>query len=69
MVPSPWRDNPTSMRSMRCLWAFLYTLLLASSAFAGEFTSSVVSVLDCDTLEVFHNKRAERICLSGIDCP
>jgi endonuclease YncB( thermonuclease family) len=29
----------------------------------------VVSVLDGDTIEVLHNTRAERIRLSGIDCP
>ena len=28
-----------------------------------------VSVLDGDTIEVLHNRRAERIRLSGIDCP
>ena len=35
----------------------------------GEFTGPVVSVLDGDTIEVPHNPRAERIHLSGIDCP
>jgi micrococcal nuclease len=29
----------------------------------------VVGVLDGDTLEVLHNNKAERIRLSGIDCP
>ena len=54
---------------MRCLWAVLLTLLLASSALAGEFSGQVVSILDGDTIEVLHNNRAERIRLSGIDCP
>lgn len=57
------------MGSMRCLWAFLFTLLLASSAFAGEFTGQVVSVLDGDTVEVLNGHHTERIRLSGIDCP
>ena len=51
------------------LWAILLTLLLASSALAGEFNGPVVSVLDGDTIEVLHKKRAERTRLSGIDCP
>ena len=42
--------------------------ILASSAFA-DFSGPVVSVLDGDTIEVLHNKRPERIRLSGIDCP
>jgi micrococcal nuclease len=32
-------------------------------------TGPVVSVLDGDTIEVLHNRRPERIRLSGIDCP
>ena len=32
-------------------------------------TGPVVSVLDGDTIEVLHNHHAERIRLSGIDCP
>jgi micrococcal nuclease len=36
---------------------------------ADNFTSSVVSILDGDTIEVLHNHHAERIRLSGIDCP
>ena len=54
---------------MRCLWAVLLTLLLASSALAGEFSGQVVSILDGDTIEVLHNQHPERIHLSGIDCP
>jgi micrococcal nuclease len=37
-------------------------------AFA-DFSGHVVSVLDGDTIEVLHNNRAERIRLSGSDCP
>jgi hypothetical protein len=34
-----------------------------------DFSGPVVSVLDCDTIEVLHNTRAERIRFNGIDCP
>ena len=34
-----------------------------------DFSGPVVSVLDGDTLEVLNNNRAERVRLSGIDCP
>ena len=54
---------------MLFLFAVLFTLWLAASAIAGEFTGQVVGVLDGDTIEVLHNKRPERIRLSGIDCP
>jgi micrococcal nuclease len=40
-----------------------------SLLFASDFSGPVVSVLDGDTIEVLHNNRAERIRLSGIDCP
>jgi micrococcal nuclease len=36
---------------------------------ADNFTSSVVSVLDGDTIEVLHNQHPERIRLGSIDCP
>lgn len=35
----------------------------------ADFSGSVVSVLDGDTLEVLNGHHAERIRLSGIDCP
>ena len=54
---------------MHCLWAFVLTFLLAHSALAGEFSGRVVGVLDGDTLEVLNGHHAERIRLSGIDCP
>jgi micrococcal nuclease len=40
-----------------------------SAVLASDFTGPVVSVLDGDTIEVLHNDHAERIRLSGIDCP
>jgi endonuclease YncB( thermonuclease family) len=39
------------------------------SALAPDFSGPVVSILDGDTIDVLHNGHAERICLSGIDCP
>jgi micrococcal nuclease len=47
----------------------LLEVLSAHVTFAADFTGPIVSVLDGDTLEVLHNGRAERIRLSGIDCP
>ena len=44
-------------------------LLIPLTSFAADFSGPVVSVLDGDTIEVLHNKRAERIRLNGIDCP
>jgi endonuclease YncB( thermonuclease family) len=47
----------------------LSTVLLLSPAFAADFSGPVIAVLDGDTIEVLHNNHAERIRLSGIDCP
>jgi micrococcal nuclease len=47
----------------------LVALLIPATAFAGDFSGPVVSVLDGDTVEVLHTNRAERIRLNGIDCP
>lgn len=46
----------------------ILSLATPTSAFA-DFSGPVVSVLDGDTIEVLHNNHAERIRLSGIDCP
>jgi micrococcal nuclease len=48
--------------------ALLALLTLSLPVFA-DFSGPVVSVLDGDTLEALHNNKAERIRLSGIDCP
>jgi endonuclease YncB( thermonuclease family) len=49
----------------------LITVLSLQPDFAigTDFTGPVISVLDGDTIEVLHNTWAERIRLSGIDCP
>jgi endonuclease YncB( thermonuclease family) len=57
------------MRGWPIVWVVVLHVLLAHSAFAEEFTGSVVSVLDGDTIEVLHNGDAKRIRLNAIDCP
>jgi endonuclease YncB( thermonuclease family) len=47
----------------------LSLILLPPTVAFADFSGLVVSVLDGDTLEVFHNRHPERIRLSGIDCP
>ena len=49
--------------------AFLVLLFLFSVTPAFSFTGRVVAVLDGDTIEVLHSGKAERIRLTGIDCP
>jgi len=44
-------------------------LLLFPSVSFADFSGPVVSVLDGDTIDVLHIGQAERIRLSGIDCP
>ena len=51
------------------LVASLLVTFFSSLVSASEITGSVVSVIDGDTIEVLHNNKAERIRLSGIDCP
>ena len=51
-----------------CRLVFALLVSTCSVAFA-DFSGPVVRVLDGDTIEVLHNNRAERIRLSGIDCP
>ena len=58
---------PNSFRQLPQLLV-LVSLFLANAAHA-DFTGPVVSVLDGDTLEVLNGHHAERIRLSGIDCP
>jgi len=55
----------TSPRPLLVCTRFLQGL----SAFSADFTSSVISVLDGDTIEVLNGHHADRIRLSGIDCP
>jgi len=52
---------------LRVLIAVVALLILPGEAPASEFSGSVVSVLDGDTIEVLRSNRAERIRLNGID--
>ncbi len=40
-----------------------------SAVLTLDFSGPGVSILDGDSVEVLHNRHAERIRLSGIDCP
>ena len=51
------------------LWSVALVLLGAVPTLAADFTGSVVSVLDGDTIEVLNGHHADRIRLSGINCP
>ncbi|MEK7760189.1 MAG: thermonuclease family protein [Nitrospirota bacterium] len=57
------------MRLMRLVWTILVTFWLVGAASAGEFTGTVVNVLDGDTIEVSRNHRTVKIRLNGIDAP
>ena len=48
---------------------FVFATLLLPPLALSDFIGPVVSVLDGDTIEVLHNGKADRIRLSGIDCP
>jgi hypothetical protein len=60
---------PSSGRFALWLASFLSVFLVAAPAAYADFSGSVVSVLDGDTIEVLYKSRAERIRLNGIDCP
>jgi micrococcal nuclease len=53
------------------IWLITAVLLLLVSqvAFAKDFACPVFSLLDGDTIEVLNGHHADRIRLSGIDCP
>ena len=55
----------------RVHFLFVFSLFLSSASLvaASDFTGQVVGVVDGDTIEDPHNQHAQRIRLSGIDCP
>jgi micrococcal nuclease len=59
----------TALVLHRTPFLLLAALLIPTIVFATDFTGRVVSVLDGDTIEVLNGHHAERIRLSGIDCP
>lgn len=46
----------------------LFLFVLFPVGVRADFTGSVVSILDGDTLEVLNGHHTEPICLSGADC-
>jgi hypothetical protein len=52
-----------------CLLATVFFLVSPKQSLAADFTSSVVSILDGDTIEVLHNQHPTRIRLRGVNCP
>jgi len=57
------------LRRWLLLAAILWlTLSLSTIAFA-DYTGRVVGIIDGDTIEVLNGHHADRIRLSGIDCP
>lgn len=54
---------------MRCFRPILFFLLLAMPATCFSWPAKVVSVIDGDTITVFHNGQHKEIRLYGIDCP
>ena len=51
------------------LLSTVFVLASVCQLYAQNISGPVVSILDGDTIEVLHNRRPERIRLSGIDCP
>lgn len=51
------------------LLSLLLFLCLPSLSEASDFSGRVVAILDGDTIEVLHDRKAQRIRLHGIDCP
>lgn len=68
-----WTDCPSqfnhSLTRIVFRVALLLSLLVPELAIAADFAGKVVSVLDGDMIEVFHNSIPERVRLNGIDCP
>ena len=48
---------------------FTFAFSLRTFRICRQLPGPVVSILDGDTIEVQHNRQAERIRLNGIDCP
>ena len=58
------------IRAQRVLVSLIFAFFLQPwPTLAADFSGPVVSVLDGDTIEVLNGHNAERIRLSGIDCP
>ena len=64
-----WSLRTSKLRMVTRLLLTSFVVFLFPYFCFADFSGSVVSVLDGDTIEVLHNHRPERIRLSGIDCP
>lgn len=62
-------DSHGDSATVKWIALTLSILLLSANGWCADYTASVVSVLDGDTIEVMHNQHPDRIRLSGIDCP
>ncbi len=49
--------------------AYIFLLVLFAPPIPTGFKRQVVSVKDGDTIEILHNRKVERIRLSGLDHP
>jgi micrococcal nuclease len=59
----------TTLVPHRTPFLFLAAVLIPTIVCAADYSGRVISVLDGDTIEVLNGHHAERIRLSGIDCP
>ena len=65
-----WYSATSRPNFVILLYSFLWlTFALAPTLCLADFSGPVVSVLDGDTIEVLNGHHADRIRLSGIDCP
>ena len=63
-------SNPaTILVPHRTPFLLLAAVLIPTIVCAADYTGRVVGVIDGNTIEVLHSHKAERIRLSGIDCP
>ena len=61
------RAGFSPLRTPSC--SLLFVSLVTSQVIAADFTGRVVGIIDGDTIEVLNGHHADRIRLSGIDCP
>jgi micrococcal nuclease len=57
------------MKWLNAALSIYFAFSFSINSFASSFTGKVVGVSDGDTISVMHEGKAERIRLSGIDCP
>jgi len=65
LIPKTCEPVTVSILMLAVLSVFWFT----DVALAADFTGHVVGVTDGDSIKVMHEGKAEKIRLSGIDCP